>query len=159
MMSRAVSNLRGLAADQSSPRGKPQASKRRMQDILEQEGASEGNDLDTMDLDQPNPADFSDNETTDDEDPTTPEASQEGRINLTDNDNEVSNTSAGGKSFDLRKSQEKSSTQMPSAEEAPPPRRQLPFARRAAPTEGNPAKTASSEPMEDTGGETDDDEL
>ena len=70
MMSRAVSNLRGLAADPTSPREKPQASKRRMQDILEHEGASEGNDLDRMDLDQPNPADFSDNGTTDDEEPT-----------------------------------------------------------------------------------------
>lgn len=159
MMPRAVSNLRGLAADLTSPQEKPQASKRRMQDILEHEGASEGNCLDRMDLDQPNPADFSDNGTTDDEEPTTPEASQEGRNNPTDNGNEVSNTSAEGKPFDLRKSQEKSSTQMPSAEEAPPPRRQLPFARRAAPTGGNPAKTASSETMEDTGGETDDDEL
>ncbi|KAG2415760.1 hypothetical protein HFD88_006951 [Aspergillus terreus] len=145
-----------------TPASKSRNSKRSARQMDAKESESEEG-FEEMEVDQPqNRRDAQEPDETDDEQRSTPQPLEDNEETATDDE---SSASAGGQ--DHENADAESSGKRLSARPAmkkstePPPRRELPFARRPQAKSDSPAKQPSQqdEAGEDTAGETDDDEL
>lgn len=147
-----VAEIQAIAQQSDGPPGDTQYSvKRHAQDMSNtDEDTDEGPEQ--MDVDQEKAGTPLNGDITDDENRSTPQPLEEGDI-TTDDDDEPSVKATESRKEDPGRQQARERPNAP--EEAPPPRRALPFTRRGSPKTVTKSELAGDE----TAGETDDDEL
>ncbi|CEN60138.1 hypothetical protein ASPCAL02579 [Aspergillus calidoustus] len=142
---------KATAADRSKPDAKGRNQKRSARAIFDDNSESDGG-FEKMDVDQKQRADEGSGQETDDQEQSTPQP-MEDEDTTTDDEGPAASTH-------VTKKEEKEKQGPPgrALARSPPPRRELPFARRAQ-KEPVPAKSPPAQDSDETEGETDDDEL
>ncbi|KAL2832235.1 hypothetical protein BJY01DRAFT_226147 [Aspergillus pseudoustus] len=142
---------KATAADHSRPNAKGRNFKRSV-GAIDDDGSESDDGFEKMDLDQKQQVDDGSDEETDDQGPSTPQPIED---DDTTTDDEGFAASTGGTS---KEPKVKRGPPERAVAKSPPPRRELPFARKAQ-KEPAPSKSPPAQDPNQTGGETDDDEL